>query len=356
MKTTLRELGVPFGVFEPTARNHLCDVEGVAVGHASIEVGSEIHTGVTVVRPHAGDPFVRKAFAGFFAGNGFGKFAGATQVAELGEIESLIGLTNTLAVGTVVQEIVRHHVGVRDDGWPRCSINAVVGETNDALLSRIESLPVKPEHVHEAIADLSEDGLAQGCVGAGTGTSAFLLKAGIGSAARVVPARATGEPRDHRVGVLMQANYGGFLTLAGRPMWRRVGERPFEGKPEDAPAGGSCNLLVATDAPLLPIQLGRLARRAVYGLVRTGAYVSHGSGDYALSWSTHPDAASEAGRPIQGRYLSHAVLDPFFAAVVESVEEALWNSLTSAEPCKGFRKALPALGAEEAKRIWDELA
>jgi len=343
MTATLRELGFVIGEHDTTPRNHICDVEGVAVGHRTLHVGTSVHTGITIVRPHGRDVVRSKAFAGFHCANGYGKFVGSTQIDELGSIETLVGLTNTLAVGTVMQELARYHVACTNDPGV-VSLNVVVGETNDYPLNDIRSLPIAPSHVHEAIEDVNADNLAQGSVGAGTGTLAFGFKAGIGSAARSVAGV--------RIGVLVQSNYWGHLALGGRTVWKVLGISPHTRLREQS---GSCVILVATDACLMPDQLRRLARRATAGMVRTGGFFAHGSGDYALCWSTHPCAAKEGDKPMGGPFLEDGALDPLFVAVSEAVEEAVWNSMTLAAAMAGFQATVPSLSAEQAMDAWQQL-
>ncbi len=343
----LRQHGVQFGALPATENNHIADIDGVGIGHVTVHDGG-IHTGITLVKPHDGDVFREKAFAGFYAGNGFGKCVGSTQVEELGNIESILGLTNTLAVGTVLQELVRYHVHLDKDIG---SINVFVGETNDGFLNDISSLPITADHVKKAVYDVRERNFSQGAIGAGAGTRAFGFKGGIGSASRVIEPVFTKTHERFTLGVLMQSNYGGFLRLHGKEIWRRLGGNRMQTEIDALKAGGSCMILVATDAPLLPRQLKRLARRAFSTLTRTGSFISHGSGDYALAWSTHPSSRVRtddySARWNQGPYLSDASIDPFFAAVCDATEEALWNSITTSETVHGYKGEIKRLTCEE---------
>lgn len=351
----LRDHGIEFGIFPTTDRNHICDIDGVELGHVTLNEGKDIHTGITVIKPHSGDVVKEKVLAGFYRGNGYGKFAGSTQIEETGLLESYIGLTNTLAVGTVLQELVRHHVTEQNDP-DLISLNVPVGETNDAYLNNIASLPIKSEHVHQAIADLSSDNVAQGNLGAGTGTVAFGFKGGLGSAARVIPKEFAKTDRDYKIGVLMQSNYGGFLKLKGTDLWPELGKNRFEAELKAMEESkGSCCMLIATDAPVLPRTLERFARRAVAGLVGTGSFISHGSGDYALAWSTAikqvPTGTKELQPHIEGKFLSEYSVDPFFQAIVECVEECLWNSMTNSETVEGHRKTIEKVPVEKVLEL-----
>jgi len=340
MKTTLRDLGFSFGVFPTTQNNHLCDVAGVAIGHKTIRQGNQINTGVTVVRPTSGNVFEKKLAAGFFCANGFGKFAGSTQVEELGCLESWIGLTNTLAVGTVLQELTRFQIEAQKDPG-LISINTIVGETNDGVLSDITSLPITVVDVREAIADVREQNAQQGSIGAGTGSRAFGLKGGIGSAARDIPGIFFSTGNARRVGVMLVANFGGFLTLQGVPVWKKLGGNRFEAELKALKeSGGSCVILVATDAPLDARQLKRVAARATFALGRTGSIFANQSGDYALAWSTNKKGE-----------IKDDDLDPLFVAVMEAVEEAVFNAITTATTTEGFRGTLRAVTAEELTEI-----
>ena len=336
MKNTLRDLGLSFGVFPTTQNNHLGDVAGVAIGHKTIRQENKINTGVTVVRPVAGDVFTKKPTAGFFCANGFGKFAGSTQVQELGCLESWIGLTNTLAVGTMLQELTRYQIEAQQDP-SLISINTIIGETNDGFLNDITSLPITAIDVRSAIADVREQNTQQGSIGAGTGSRAFGLKGGIGSAGRDIPETFFSTGNSYRIGVMLVANFGGFLTLQGLPIWKTLGGNRFEAELNALKeSGGSCVILVATDAPLDARQLQRLAARATFALGRTGGIFANQSGDYALAWSTNKKGE-----------VRDDDLDPLFTAVMEAVEEAVFNAITSATTTEGFRGTLRAVSAEE---------
>jgi len=324
------DLGVVPGVFPSGPLGAITDVEDVRVGHVTLDE-ADAHTGVTAILPHGGNLFRERVPAAIVVGNGFGKLVGVTQVDELGELETPVLLTNTLAVWDAAVAIVEHTLAYPGNEEVR-SVNPVVGETNDGWLSDIRSRPLRPEHFRRAIEEASSGVVEEGSVGAGRGTRAFGFKGGIGTASRVLPAELGG----HVVGVLVQSNFGGILTMNGVELGKKLGRHPFE---EHAKAGdGSCMIVIATDAPLDARQLRRLARRAFAGMARTGASFSHGSGDYAIAFST---AREVRIRSIEGRDTSPATraseprLSPLFQAVAEATEEAIYNSLLRATTVEG---------------------
>ncbi|MET8909050.1 P1 family peptidase [Micromonospora sp. NPDC004551] len=311
-----RDLGVVVGPLPTGRHNAITDVAGVLVGHTTVDDGAELHTGVTAVVPAQLGPRRWTVPAAVYTGNGYGKLVGSTQVDELGVLESPIVLTATLSVFRAADAVLTHLMRRRPDGL---SFNPLVGETNDGHLSDIRRRPITERHVLDAIDGASGEPPAEGCVGAGTGTTALGYKAGIGTSSRAVHTADT----PVTVGALVQANFGGVLTVLGVPL--PVDELvPQADRAE--PPGNSCMILVATDAPLDARQLGRLARRAVFAMGRVGAAYAHGSGDYAIAFST-----AEPGRPA----VPDAELDPIFAAVLDSVEEALLNSLFAATTTRG---------------------
>ena len=340
-----REIGLAPGVFPPGPLNAITDVAGVRVGQVTLVEGDRIRTGVTAIRPHEGNVFRDKVAAGVFVGNAFGKLAGTTQVKELGTIETPIVLTNTLAVGAAVEGVVAEVLS-----WPGNedvrSVNAVVGETNDSGLSDIRALRVRPADVRGAIAAATTGPVAEGSVGAGTGTIAFDWKGGIGTSSRALPA-AMGS---YTVGVLVQTNFGGVLTMDGVPVGRALGRYAFGPRTADAPPSarnegdGSCMIVVATDAPLSARDLERLAARAVFGLARTGSSYSHGSGDYAIAFSTAADARTRHGEtaPRSRTLVPSDAVSPLFQAALEATEEAVYNSLLRATTVRS------AIGSSEA--------
>ncbi|HEV7498353.1 MAG TPA: P1 family peptidase, partial [Vicinamibacteria bacterium] len=268
-------------------------------------------------------------------------------VHELGTIESPIVLTNTLGVGAAVEGVVAEVLSWKDNEDVR-SVNAVVGETNDGGLNDIRALRVRPADVRAAIHAAAAGPVAEGSVGAGTGTRCFGWKGGIGTASRVLPARYGG----HTLGVLVQTNFGGVLTMDGVPVGRALGRYAFGPDVADVPAGaatqagGSCMIVVATDAPLTPRDLERLAARAVFGLARTGSSYDHGSGDYAIAFSTALEARTRHGEtaPHARALLPGDAISPLFQAALEATEEAVYNSLLRATPVTsaiGSAEALP---------------
>ena len=299
----------------------ITDVPGVRVGHVTLVDGDDIRTGVTAILPHEGDPFQRKVPAAIVVANGFGKLVGSTQVDELGVLETPILLTNTLQVWDAAAAIVEWVLAQPGNEDVR-SVNPVVGETNDGWLSDIRARPLRREHFIRAITEAKSGPVAQGSVGAGTGTVAFGYKAGIGTASRRVGEGAAA----HVVGVLVQANFGGTLTIDGV----RMPEAPARAE-SSGPArrpDGSCMIVIATDAPLNARQLARLARRSFAGMARTGASFAHGSGDYAIAFST----ASVGAVPIDD-----AELSPLFIAVADATEDAIVGSLLASSTTTGWR-------------------
>jgi D-aminopeptidase len=329
----IRDLGVTPGILAPGPENAITDVAGVRVGHRTLIEGDSIRTGVTAVVPHAGNVFQEKAPAAVYVGNGFGKAAGFLQVQELGNLETPIILTNTLAVGTAVDAVVAWTLA-RPGNEDVRSVNAVVGETNDGRLNDIRARPVRPEDVVAAIESAKAGPVREGSVGAGTGTVAFGWKGGIGTSSRRLPSTLGG----WTVGALVQTNFGGLLTIDGVRVGERLGRFPFREELAWTPdAGrGSCMIVLATDAPLSARNLERLAKRAMLGLARTGSYAANGSGDFVIAFSTKNLVPYEPARkPRAVEELANDALDPLFLAVVESVEEAVYNSLTSATSVTG---------------------
>jgi D-aminopeptidase len=337
----------------PGRWNAITDVAGVRVGHRTIVEGESIRTGVTAILPHEGNLFQRKVPAAVFVGNGFGKAAGFLQVRELGNIESPIVLTNTLAVGTAVEAVVGWTLAQPGNEQVR-SVNAVVGETNDGHLNDIRARRVKSEDVLAAIeaARTTTPGpVAEGSVGAGTGTTVFGWKGGIGTASRVLPGRLGG----YAVGALVQSNFGGILTIDGARVGELLGRYDLQDALAGGPAGdGSCMIVLATDAPLSARNLERLARRAVLGLARTGSYIANGSGDFVIAFSTKNLEEYAPGMPTRSvEELQNDFMSPLFLAAVESVEEAVYNSLTKATTVTGYKgHRIEAIPIDRLKTIF----
>jgi D-aminopeptidase len=322
-----RDIGLVPGLLPPGRLNAITDVIGVRVGHTTLNTGDQVRTGVTVVVPHAGNVFQEKVPGAVFVGNAFGKLAGSTQVDELGTIETPIALTNTLAVGAVMEGLVRWTIAQPGNEQVR-SVNALVGETNDGGLNDIRGLHVRGEHAIAAVAGARDGTVEEGSVGAGMGTRAFAWKGGIGTASRVAG--------EYTLGVLVQSNYGGDLMMGGAPVGREL--RPLR-RPNPAfdassqsDDDGSCMIVVATDAPLDARDLKRLAARAVFGLARTGSSFSNGSGDFAIAFSTAPSLRVRSGTtaPQSRIVLPTDGVSTLFQAALEATEEAVYNSLLKA--------------------------
>ena len=365
-----RDLGIAPGVLSPGQLNAITDVAGVRVGQVTLREGERVRTGVTAILPHAGNLFQEKVPGAAFVGNAFGKLAGSTQVQELGTIETPIVLSNTLAVGTVVDAVVGWTLAQPGNADVR-SVNALVGETNDGGLNDIRSQSVRTEHVLAALREAREGAVVEGGVGAGTGTVAFGFKGGIGTSSRVAPV----DGRPFVVGVLVQSNFGGVLMIDGRPAGKEWGRHAFTDglagtrKGADASASreagtgaagpggdtadGSCMIVVATDAPLSPNDLRRLAARAIFGLARTGSSYSNGSGDFAIAFSTAKDLRVAHGSTLitPRPTLPTEALSPLFEAVLEATEEAVLNSLFKAETTTGNGRTVQAIDIEAVREL-----
>lgn len=323
----LRDLGFRPGAYETGPLNAITDVLGVAVGHATVNDGDRIRTGATAILPHGGNLFQDKVPAALAVLNGYGKFAGSTQIEELGELETPVVLTNTLATGRAIEAINRWTLAVPGNEKV-VSLNAVVGETNDSRLNDIRAGRPTIDEIGAALAGAGAGPVEEGGVGAGTGTVAFGLKGGIGTSSRRVKAA----DQTFTLGVLVQSNYGGRLTVCGRAY----------AAPASHDRDGSIVIVIATDAPLSARNLKRLAERAFGGLARTGAALSNGSGDYALAFSTAPSVRrTKARRATITAYpdLPNDLMSPLFEAAIEATEEAILNSLTMAHTVEGFNAA-----------------
>ena len=345
----IRDLGVQPGVLPPGKWNAITDVAGVRVGHRTLIHGEAVRTGVTAIVPHGGDLFRHKTPAAVYVGNGFGKAAGFLQVRELGTLETPIVLTNTLSVGRAIEAVVAWTLA-RDGNRDVRSVNAVVGETNDGYLNDIRGMHVTSDDVVAAIEAARTGPVAEGSVGAGTGTSAFGFKGGIGTSSRVLPESLGG----YTLGALVQSNFGGVLTIDGVRVGEALGHFSFRdhlapaapGPPADSGTGdGSCMIVIATDAPLSPRNLERVARRAVLGLARAGSFMSNGSGDFVIAFSTRNTTPPDDDGPSAIEDLPNDRISPLFLATVEAVEEAVYNSLTQATTMLGrdghVREAIP---------------
>lgn len=335
-----RDLGLSIGSLPPGPLNAITDVAGVLVGHATLIRGEDIRTGVTAIVPHGGNLFREKVPGAVFVGNAFGKLIGATQVNELGEIETPILLTSTLNVWRVADALVDYMLAL-DGNQDVRSINPVVAETNDGALNDIRSRPVGREEVFQALRSARGGPVEEGSVGAGTGTIAFGFKGGIGTASRRLPERQGG----WTVGVLVQSNYGGDLRICGAPVGREL-------RAGSQGADGSVIVVVATDAPVDARNLRRMAARTMLGLGRTGSAASNGSGDYAIAFSTAPELRIPAGGALQpARLVSNEAMSPLFLAVIEATEEAVYNSLLRATTVSGRGRKVEALPVERTVEI-----
>ena len=351
-----RELGIAPGVFAPGPLNAITDVPGVRVGHFTLIEGDDIRTGATAIVPHGGNLFQEKVPAAIVVGNGFGKLIGSTQVNELGQLETPIILTNTLNVWEAAAALAEYTLALPGNENVQ-SVNPVVGETNDGGLNNIRKRPLRREHFLAALEAAKAGPVEEGSVGAGTGTGAFGWKAGIGTASRQLVSGYT-------VGVLVQSNFAGILTIDGVPVGKELGNYDYQDVDVNAvrPPSESCMIVVATDAPLDSRQLRRLAWRAFAGMARTGASFSSGSGDYAIAFSVAESVRirlrSSAEQLSDPLWLMAATLladpenSPLFQAVAEATEEAIYNSLLRATTVRGYQghesRALPI---DELKRI-----
>lgn len=327
-----RDLGLRIGVM-PTGRwNAITDVPGVKVGHTTLIKGDAVRTGVTAILPYDGNIFQQKVPAAIFAGNGFGKLAGSTQVAELGNLETPVVLTNTLNVPVAMEALIAYTLQQKGNEKVQ-SVNAVVGETNDGWLNDIRKQSVTKDDVLQALQQAQTGPVAEGCTGAGTGTICFGFKGGIGTASRKLP-QTLG---DYTVGVLVQTNFGGVLQIDGAPVGKELGKFDFSDQLSNN-ADGSCMIVVATNAPLDSRNLQRLAKRAFMGLAKTGGIASNGSGDYVIAFSTADPVRvpyAPAG-PVQSVPVLHnEYVTPLFMAAIEATEEAIINSLFAATAMKG---------------------
>lgn len=338
-----RDIGLSPGVLDPGPHNAITDVPGVLVGQVTLTEGDHIRTGVTAILPHAGNVFQEKVPGAVHIGNAFGKLAGSTQVVELGTIETPVVLTNTLSVWDAARAVVTYTLGLPGNENVR-SVNPLVGETNDGFLNNIRGLHVKESHVLEAIRTASAGPVAEGAVGAGTGTSAFGWKGGIGTSSRRLPETLGG----YTVGALIQSNYGGVLVMDGIPVGEELDRyylrdqlRGGDGAADDDSLDnpdGSIMMVVATDAPIRSLGLTRLARRVMLGLARTGATSSHGSGDFVIAFSSAESLRTgfRSDSPVdEGAVLRGDRLSPLFQAAIEATEEAVYNSMLKATTVVG---------------------
>lgn len=347
-----RDIGLIVGTFPTGPLNAITDVAGVRVGHATLVSGDDIRTGVTAIIPAPGNLYTHPVPAWIHVGNGYGKLIGETQVREFGEIETPILLVCTLCVWSAANALKEWNY--LQPGMGEHTVNPIVGETNDATVNNMWADPIQREQVFAALDTAKGGPVEEGSVGAGTGTQAFGWKGGIGTSSRVLPESLGG----YTIGVLVQTNYGGVLTMNGAPVGRELGNYSYkeELEAQDASDGredGSIMIVVATDAPLTTRNLDRLGMRAMMGLARTGSFASNGSGDYVIVFSTDPSGRkprrSEAA--VSSDALVNESMSPLFAATAEATEEAIYNAILKATTVSSSRGTLEAIPLEEVREI-----
>jgi D-aminopeptidase len=351
-----RDLGVAPGIFRPGPLNAITDVTGVLVGQVTVNAGDSVRTGVTAILPHGGNLFFDRVPAAIHVGNAFGKLVGATQVRELGELETPILLTCTLCVWRAADALVGELLAAPEMERV-ASINPLVGETNDGALNAIRSRPITPEVVRRALTSASAGAVEQGSVGAGAGTIAFEWKGGIGTSSRKLPATLGG----WTVGVLVQSNFGGVLQVLGAPVGRELGRYAFKGDVERERGDGSIMIVVATNAPLQDRNLERLAARAMMGVGRTGSSGSNGSGDFVVAFSTAEQvrrrvasggrAPGTAPAPRVTQELANDDVSPLFQAVIEATEEAIYDSMFMATTVTSRGRTVQAIPLDSVRAI-----
>jgi D-aminopeptidase len=351
------DIGVKVGVLPAGPLNAITDVAGVEVGQTTIIRGNDVRTGVTAILPHGGNLYQERVPAGVFVGNGYGKLTGSTQVDEMGEIETPILLTSTTSVPRVADALTGYMLSLSGNENV-LSINPIVGETNDGFLNDIRGRHITPEDVTNAIRDARSGPVDEGTFGAGTGTVAFGWKGGIGTASRRLPATLGG----YTIGVLVQSNFGGILTISGAPVGQELGQYYLRNETSQVEsvkdkADGSCMMVIATDAPLDARNLKRLAARAWVGMARTGSSASNGSGDYAIAFSSAPQDRIHFGDPSTTRkteVLTNDAMSPLFEAVIEATEEAIYNSMLKATTVTGNGHTVEALPIDRVVTILKE--
>ena len=364
-----RDLGIHTGILPTGQWNAITDVEGIKVGHKTRIEGTNVRTGVTAILPHSGNLFRERVPAAVYVGNGFGKALGFTQVQELGELETPLALTNTLSIFNAAHGVADYVLNQPGNENVR-SVNPVVGETNDGWLNDIRARVISTEDVYDAIKAAETGSVEEGNVGAGTGTTALGFKGGIGTASRVIPENLGG----YTVGVLVQSNFGGVLTINGAPVGEELGNHYLATR-QTAPSGqtgvmakgltgedgydfdtdGSIMIVVATDAPITSRNLERLAKRAFLGIAKVGGFASNGSGDYVIAFSTNPEVRIRLDGDEftqTNTELKNSAMTPLFLATVEATEEAILNSLFMAETMEGTdRRVMESLTVDEVMEI-----
>jgi D-aminopeptidase len=349
-KVRAQDLGIRIGILKSGKHNAVTDVPGVRVGHFTLIRGDSVRTGATAIIPHADNIYQNKVPAAIHIGNGYGKLTGYSQVEELGNMETPILLTNTMSVPQAFEALIDYTLQFPENDGVR-SVNAVVGETNDAGLNDIRGRHLTREHMLQALALADTGAVEEGNVGAGTGTICFGFKGGIGTASRILPQSRGG----YTVGVLVQSNYGGILQINGVPVGIELGQYSFSSVEEEYALDGSCMIVVMTDAPLCARNLKRLASRAMLGLGRTGGIASNGSGDYVIAVSTAEELRipNSSGSMFNSfSVLRNSQVNLLFEAVIEATEEALINSLFAAETMTGNKgRKVEALPVNKTLRV-----
>ena len=350
-----RDIGLVIGTMKTGKYNAITDVKGVRVGHSTVIREPDIHTGVTAIIPATGNLYKNPIPAWIYAGNGYGKSIGISQMLEFGELETPILLTCTLCVWTAANSMVDYLL--EQPGEYEHTINPFVGETNDSIVSDMWQHPIKAKHVREALNNAKSGVVEEGSVGAGTGTQTYHWKGGIGTSSRVLPESLGG----YTVGVLVQSNLlaGATLTMNGAPLGRELGKYAYKNELEEDQKnakkvpGGSIMIIVATDAPLDSRNLDRLARRAMMGLAKTGSVAENDSGDYVLAFSTSAKVrrvrSYEKSWPVES--LLPSSMSPLFTATVEATEEAIYNALLKATTIEGRGNKLEALPIDKTIEI-----
>lgn len=340
-----RDLGIAPGILAPGPLNAITDVVGVRVGHVTMVRGDSVNTGATAILPHGGNLYQDRVPAGFFQGNGYGKFAGTTQVIELGEIETPIILTNTLSVAQGMEAVIGWTLDHEGNERVR-SVNAVVGETNDGFLNDIRGRHLRAATIRQAIASARTGPVEEGSIGAGRGTVSFGWKGGIGTSSRQLPGQLGG----YTLGALVQTNYGGILRIDGVPVGEELGQYFMKDVLDRGDADGSVIVVLATDAPLSDRNLERLAARAMLAIGRTGSPATNGSGDYIIAFSTAEEVRRGQDRqPLNG--LDNDRMSPLFQAAVEATEEAILNALFKATSVDGHRGRVEAIDINAVREV-----
>ena len=355
LRPRARDVGLVVGTFPTGPLNAITDVDGVRVGHSTVMRGDDIRTGVTAIIPAPGNLYTHPVPAWIHVGNGYGKLIGETQVREFGEIETPLLLTCTLCVWRAADALKEWMY--TQPGMGEHTVNPVVGETNDSVVNNMWSNPIGRDEVFAALNSASAGPVAEGSVGAGTGTQAFGWKGGIGTSSRVLPKSLGG----YTIGALVQTNFGGTLSINGAPVGRELGQYAYRDElagdsVNDDREDGSIMMVIATDAPLNARSLSRLAQRAMMGLARTGSFAHNGSGDYVIAFSTHEKVRRprQSATPVDAPALVNASMSPLFAATAEATEEAVYNAIFRATSISSRRGTLEAIPLDEVLRVLEK--